>query len=237
VVGALAPAALAVVLDRAAADGSPARVLGRDFHAAVERADANGVVFRYREGDLEIAAALPLLGAHFATAAALAIACARALGRHDAAALARAARDGFAKATLPGRVEILGRAPWLVVDAAHTAESARALAAALAPLPAAPTHLVLSVSAGKDLDAILAALLPLADRVTVTRAEPTRSLDPREIATATRAARPGLPLRVVPNPHLALRAARESARDDERLVATGSVYLAGIARRIWSQRA
>ena len=104
---------------------------------------------------------------------------------------------------------MLARAPWIVVDGAHTAASARALAAALAALPRAATHLVLSISAGKDLAAILDALLPLADQVTVTRAEAARSLDPAEVAAAVRAARPGLALRVVPNPHLALRAARE----------------------------
>jgi folylpolyglutamate synthase/dihydropteroate synthase len=76
-------------------------------------------------------------------------------------------------------------------------------------------------------------LLPLADQVTVTRAEAARSLDPAEVAAAARAARPGLALRVVPNPHLALRAARESAPRDGLLVATGSIYLAGIARRLW----
>ena len=39
-------------------------------------------------------------------------------------------------------------------------------------------------------------------------------------------------LRVVPNPHLALRAAREALREDELLCVSGSFYLAGIARRI-----
>jgi len=36
----------------------------------------------------------------------------------------------------------------------------------------------------------------------------------------------------VPNPHLALRAAREALAPDAVLCATGSVYLAGIARRV-----
>jgi dihydrofolate synthase/folylpolyglutamate synthase len=120
------------------------------------------------------------------------------------------------------------------VDAAHTAASARALAEALSALGRRRTHLVLSVSAGKDLAAILRALVPWADRVTVTRAEPARSLEPGEIAQATRAASPETVVRVVPNPHLALRAAREAAGPDDLVVATGSVYLAGIARRVWS---
>jgi hypothetical protein len=37
---------------------------------------------------------------------------------------------------------------------------------------------------------------------------------------------------VVPNPHLAVRAARESCSDDAVLCVAGSVYLAGIARSV-----
>ncbi len=233
VVGALAPEAEAVVLARAHAVGAPARVLGRDFHVEVDRADVDGISLRLRDGQLEVEATLPLLGVHHATNAALALACVRALGAHDPRRLADAVRSSFASIELPGRIEVVSRAPFIIVDAAHTAASARALAGALALLPRKTTHLVLSISAGKDLVAILDALLPLADQVTVTRADPSRSLDPAEIAVAARTARPALALRVVPNPHLALRAARESVPEDGLLVASGSVYLAGLARRLW----
>jgi len=91
---------------------------------------------------------------------------------------------------------------------------------------------VLSVSAGKDLAAILDACLALASEATLTRAEPRRSLEPLEVAAAARAAAPHLPLRVVPNPHLALRAAAEALGPGDCLCVTGSVYLAGIARGV-----
>ena len=99
-------------------------------------------------------------------------------------------------------------------------------------LPRRRTHLVLSISADKALGAILDALLPLANEVTVTRAEPKRSQDPALIAMAIRRAAPELALRVVPNPHLALRAAAESLAPEDLLCATGSIYLAGIARGV-----
>jgi dihydrofolate synthase/folylpolyglutamate synthase len=190
------------------------------------------MVLRLRDGPLHVAATLPVLGAHQAGNAALALACARRAGVAADADLAAAAARGLATATLPGRIEVLGRSPWLLVDAAHTAASARALAVALASIPRRRSHIVLSISAGKDMASILAAVLPQADTVTVTRAEPARSLAPEEIAAAVRAAAPGLDLRVVPNPHLAVRAARESLAADDLLCATGSVYLAGIARRV-----
>jgi dihydrofolate synthase/folylpolyglutamate synthase len=153
-------------------------------------------------------------------------------GGPDGAALRDAATKALPSVTLPGRIEVLGRAPWRIVDSAHTAASARALAEALAGFPRGRARLVLSVSAGKDLAAILDALLPRFDEVTVTRAERTRSLKPADVAAAVRAAAPGVSVRAVPNPHLALRAAREGLGDGDLVCATGSVYLAGLARRV-----
>jgi len=127
---------------------------------------------------------------------------------------------------------VVGRQPWLVVDGAHTAVSARALAAVLAAFPRRRSHLVLSISSGKDAAAILGALLPQADAVTVTRAEPTRSLATGRLGEAVQAIAPGLPLRVLPNPIEALEAARAEISAGDLLCATGSVYLAGIARRV-----
>jgi dihydrofolate synthase/folylpolyglutamate synthase len=145
------------------------------------------------------------------------------------AALAAFARAGLAGVSLPGRVEVLSRSPWIVVDAAHTAASARALAEVLQRI-GRPVHLVLSVSAGKDTAAILGALLPCAVSLTLTRAEPARSLTPAEVAAAARVRAPELPQRVVRDPRLALRAAREALGSDDVLCVTGSIYLAGIAR-------
>ncbi|MCZ7617894.1 MAG: Mur ligase family protein [Myxococcota bacterium] len=236
VLGALPAAAEAVVRARAEALGAPVTQLGRDFDVRLRTPAAlDGLSLALRDGSFHVDAVLPALGVQQAANAALALACVRRLGAHADAALAEAVARGFANARLPGRVELVGRAPWLVVDAAHTAASATALAAALACVPRAGVHLVLSVSAGKDLPAILAALLPLAGRVTLTRAEPTRSLAPAEIAAAARAVAPESTTRVVPNPHLALRAARASADPADLVIATGSVYLAGIARRVWSE--
>ncbi|MFB3117970.1 MAG: hypothetical protein ACE1ZP_04330, partial [Myxococcota bacterium] len=63
--------------------------------------------------------------------------------------------------------------------------------------------------------------------------EPVRSLSPSEIATAIRAAAPSVSIQVVPNPQLALRAAREELSAEDLLCVSGSIYLAGIARRVF----
>jgi dihydrofolate synthase/folylpolyglutamate synthase len=147
--------------------------------------------------------------------------------------LSEAAARGFAAARLPGRIELISRSPWLLVDSAHTGASAAALASVLKSIPRRRSHLVLSISAGKDADAIVRHLMPEVNAITVTRAEPVRSLSPTEVATAIRAAAPGISVRVVPNPHLALRVAREELGAEDLLCVSGSIYLAGIARRVF----
>jgi dihydrofolate synthase/folylpolyglutamate synthase len=232
VAGDLPAPARAVLTDRAREVGTEVAWLGTDFDVEVRSSRPEGLALRLRDGPVAVDAKVPVLGVHQAANAALALACARRARVACDADLAEAAERGLAVAELPGRIEAVGRSPWLLVDGAHTAVSARALARVLASLPRRRSRLVLSISAGKDMSSILEALLPEADEVTVTRAEPVRSLAPEEVASAVRAAVPGLALRVVPNPHLAVRAAREGLAAGDLLCVSGSVYLAGIARRV-----
>ena len=231
VMGGLPPEARAVVEARAAEVGAPLFRQGADFGVEAVDAGPDGMALRLWDGAFRGEARLAVLGAHQAHNAAMAMACVRRAGMSDpqlAPVLARA----FADVSLPGRVEMLGRRPWLLVDAAHTPESAHALTAAIRGLPHRRVHLVLSISRGKELAELCAILCPIAAAVTITRAEPRRSLAPDEVAAAVRAAAPTARVRVVPNPHLALRAAREALGAEDLLCAAGSVYLAGIARRV-----
>jgi dihydrofolate synthase/folylpolyglutamate synthase len=232
VVGELPRPAREVIAARAAELGVPLAVLGRDFRVEILAEGREGLRLRMIDGPVDVEVWVPVLGVHQAANAALALACCRRAGSVADAALPGAVAKGLAGVELPGRIELLGRDPTLLVDAAHTAASARALARTLAQLPRRRTRLLLSVSSGKDTASILQALLPEASQVTVTRAEPTRSLAPDEVAAAVRAAAPDLPLEIVPDPQLAVRAARAGLAAEDLLCVTGSVYLAGIARRL-----
>jgi len=233
VIGDLGDEAAEVVEARARELGAPLAWLGRDFNLEVLDRDLEGQRIRLTDGSLRVDAGIAALGSHQARNAALALACvARAPGAARGERLIEAAERGFAAVRLPGRVELIGRSPCTLVDSAHTGASAAALAEVLQRIPRRRTHLVLSISAGKDAQAILQHLLPEVNAVTVTRAEPVRSLSPSEVATAIRAAAPRVSVQVVPNPHLAVRAAREKLGDEDLLCVSGSIYLAGIARRV-----
>ena len=93
---------------------------------------------------------------------------------------------GFAALRWPARVEVVGEKPWLVIDGAHNAASAAALADTLRTcFPPARRTLVFGTTRDKDLEAQLRALLPLFDVIIATRyVENPRAVAPEDIAAA-----------------------------------------------------
>jgi dihydrofolate synthase / folylpolyglutamate synthase len=144
----------------------------------------------------------------------------------DAAAIAR----GAAACRWPGRLEAIdlpgGRR--LLLDAAHNAEGAAALAGFLAAL-GRPVDLLFGVLTDKAAGAMLAALAPYARNLVLTTPASPRAADPRDLAALLHD-RPGLPGIVVePDPGRAL--ARLLSWGGEVAVACGSIYLIGDLRR------
>lgn len=235
VLGALAGRAEAVVRDRARELGVELFAEGEHFELAVEPLPRGSGATRLRYADrsgLALVVELPIAGRHLARNAGLALACIRCLREHDERSFERAAQQGLRTLRLPGRVELAGREPRVVIDSAHTAASARALAEALATLAIRDAELVLSVSRGKALPEILAALAPCAASMTLTQADPDRSLAADELAQAVRDVAPELSLRVVEDPREAIRSALGAAPRESAVVIAGSVYLAGLARQV-----
>lgn len=244
VLGELRTEAEAVIRARAALVGAPVRAFGEAFEvspvldpSAPEPFPWAAQTLRFRAApDFEFSATLAMSGRPALVNAGLAIECVRALGQHSDAAIAVAARDALAKRRLPGRIEILKGDPEVIVDSAHTEESARALAAVLTQIAPEGCELLLSVSTDKNLGGVLAALLPSARRVWITRAEPLRSLPPEVLATRVRECAPDLPIEIIEDPEKAVERARDELQSGLRLCATGSTYLAGIARRVLRER-
>jgi dihydrofolate synthase / folylpolyglutamate synthase len=171
---------------------------------------------------------VPLFGEHAARNAAAALTAVESLFERE---LSREpVRAALASASSPGRLEVVSRQPLIVLDGAHNPAGAAALAAAL---PEAFTwerlHLVLAISANKDVDGIVRQLVPLADRVYATRNRSERSAD----AERTHAAVEALGGEVIDAPSVteAIDAARATAEDGDLIVVTGSLYTVADARR------
>ena len=170
-------------------------------------------------------------GPHMIENAALALALANeagALERLDDAAAGAA----LEAAVLPGRAEVLREAPLVIADGAHTPGSIEAL---LGILDAhAPARLVAVVSAtrGKDAALMLSPLVRRAETVIATTAEPSRSLSSTELASILEASHPRAAVAGIDLPADAIRAALRLAGRDGTVCVTGSMYMAGAARRV-----
>jgi dihydrofolate synthase/folylpolyglutamate synthase len=174
---------------------------------------------------------LPLLGAHQAHNAAVALAGLDALAEAGIDSGRDAVVRGFSALRWPARVEVLGRRPWLVIDGAHNVASAEALAETLRTcFPPTPRTLVFGTTRDKDLRGQLRALLPLFDTVVATcYVENPRAVPPEHVAAAV-AELTGRPAIVAHGPAEALDAANSRTGPDALICVTGSLFLAGEAR-------
>jgi dihydrofolate synthase / folylpolyglutamate synthase len=171
---------------------------------------------------------LPLFGEYAAHNAAVAIVAFEAF--LDQALEPDVVREGLARATSPGRLEVAGRRPLLVLDGAHNPAGAEALAMAMREFfDWERLHLVLSISSNKDVEGIARVLAPLADRgYTAANASP-RTSDPDDVALALAAHE--LPTEAFATVAEALESARASAGSGDAILATGSLYTVADARR------
>ncbi len=92
-------------------------------------------------------------------------------------------RAGLGSVTSPGRLEVVRRAPTVVVDAAHNVPGARALAEAVADSFTFTRAVgVVGILVDKDAAGILAALDPVVDEVVITRSSSPRALPVADLA-------------------------------------------------------
>jgi dihydrofolate synthase / folylpolyglutamate synthase len=170
-------------------------------------------------------------------------------GAHQAhnAAIAIAAVEAFADATLPaalvtqvmglvqspGRLEIVGHQPLVVLDGAHNLAGAQALTAALEEsFPSADRTIVVGLLREKDPREMLEALSVTSAARVVCCAPPSgRARDPYELAAAARE----LGVRddnvlVIHDVADAVERAVADAGPDDQIVVTGSLYVVGAAR-------
>ncbi len=242
VAGRLPAEAEAVVVERARLLGVALSRLGREFFA--ERIDSDAwsafsiaptarQAFIYSEADgYELAVGLGVLGSHQIDNAALAIATLKRAKIIAPGKFEDAVRRALSAATLPGRLEWLSDRPGVLVDSAHTPASAEGLRRVLDQVSSGHLRILLSVSSDKDAEAILRPLINCAETIWLTRAEPIRSQDPEILATLCRDIAPETEIRVISDPEQAVRMARDGLEGDDLLCCAGSVYLAGIARRV-----
>ncbi len=233
------PEVLAVLEATAARRGCPLYLAGRDGRVSLEAVSLSGQVVTFRGPGFPLveSLSLPLLGPHQLVNAATALTTLGALKERGrlGALDSRVLREGLARTVWPGRFEVFGDRPPIIIDGAHNPPGAEVLAASLRQLfPGRRLHLVLGLLGDKDVDAYLSLVLPpsLPGVVRLVACQPPnpRALGASNLAARLAARCPGLPVQAVPAVGDAVRLAFRDAGPADAVVVAGSLYQVGEAR-------
>lgn len=225
------PEALAVIEDVCREKGATLYVVGRDVtwqekgvNLSGGEMDLRGLNNHYK--NLKIS----LLGRHQLENAATAVAVIEAAVCHHGLAVNEGhIRRGLARASWPGRLEIMHYAPMVVIDGAHNLDGARSLSRSLKELFSyRHLFLVLGMLADKEREKVVAELVPLAERVIVTRPNNPRAGDWQSLALMVRSL--GIQAETVPEIPVALQLALNIAGPSDLICVTGSLYMVAEAR-------
>jgi len=225
-------AAEAVLRAAAAARDATIAFEGAEFALTDDRLAVGGQLISVRGLAGEYAEQyLPLYGSYQGANAALAIAAVESLigGGHQPIA-GDILAEGLSEVLSPGRLQLVGVAPTVLVDAAHNPHGARALASALTEsFDFDEWGVVLGVLGDKDAAGIVDALAPRAAHVFATAPDSERASDADTIADLAESH--GLATTVHRDVSDAAAAARQwaAASDRRAVVIAGSVVLAGEA--------
>jgi dihydrofolate synthase / folylpolyglutamate synthase len=211
--------------------GANPLVLGTDFHIASNETAVGGraVTLKTPRATYEDLF-LPLHGAHQGVNLAMAVAAAEAfVDRNLDFDLLQAS---LLSVTSPGRLEVVGRKPLIVLDGAHNPHAALALRNTLSSdFLFKNLTVVLSIFEDKDIKGVLDQLIPAADRVILTRGDNPRFASPetlRDLAPVV----PGQdPPELVPTMADAVDRARSISDEEDMILITGSLHGVGDARR------
>ena len=141
-----------------------------------------------------------------------------------------AVREGVAAATSPGRLEVVGHRPLVLLDGAHNTQAFEVLAASIEDeFPAAAWVLVIGVMGDKDLEAMLRQVEGQVGSVVATAVDYERAVSVDEVARVASTVL-DVPVEVAPTVPDALEVARRLAGPDGSILVTGSLYVVGEAR-------
>ncbi|HSV43812.1 MAG TPA: folylpolyglutamate synthase/dihydrofolate synthase family protein, partial [Candidatus Bathyarchaeia archaeon] len=174
-----------------------------------------------------------LLGAAQPVNAAVAVGLVEQLARKGFRVTAKAVEDGIVKTFWPGRMEVVGRNPTVVVDGAHTPRSAYLLLESIElHFSGREIVLMLGMSADKDKEAICDVFARRVKAVVVTRSAHHRA-DPMDDPLIDEIfSRHGMKVERATDVAAALAWAKKNAGPHDVVLAAGSLFLAAEARGI-----
>lgn len=201
---------------------------GQAFSVRSEIPDAKGLIADRGSRDVWI----HLLGRYQVVNATTTIAAIDQLCRQGIKVSMEQVHQGLQRARWPGRLEILGREPLLVVDGAHNVDSVQRLMRALREyLSFDRLILVVGFSADKDINGMMQELISQAQEVIVTQSRHPRAAEPESIVKELGPSETSVS--IVSDAASALWRGLELADKGDLVCVTGSLFVVAEARAAW----
>jgi dihydrofolate synthase / folylpolyglutamate synthase len=189
--------------------------------------DYKGVTWHLK--DLSVA----LHGRHQRVNAAVAL-CALEVAAREFPVAQDAVREGLRTVAWPGRFEVLGSKPTVILDGAHNGEGVRALVQEMRDFRGdRKLKMLFAAMEDKDWRLMLDSLAPIVDEMLLTRVAMSRSADPHRLAAQLTGK---IPSRVIENSRSALAWLLDRVDRDDIIVVAGSLYLIGEIRSLVQER-
>jgi dihydrofolate synthase / folylpolyglutamate synthase len=202
----------------------PFRRINGDYK--IIKNDLSGVNFSYAGKNFKIG----LPGDHQVVNAVLAFETVKNIVGDDLQAM----KKGIAKIFVPCRLEEVSTCPQIILDGAHNVDKMKTTAEFVRQSKYRKLHLIIGLSKNKDVEGILREIIPLADKIYLTRflhRDRKGQYLQKMNLIATRLNR-NKPLFFI-DPHEAMRVARKNAGKNDLILVTGSFFLAGELRGEW----
>jgi len=219
-----APEAAAVIEETCRQKGATLIMVGKDITWHKLAADLDGQSFTVQGKAGSYNLRIPLLGDFQLENGATAVAALEALSASGIPVPSGSMAAGFSTVSWPGRLEILRHEPLLIVDGAHSIDSARKLRLAIEQyFDFARLILIIGTSTGHNMATIVEELVPISDVVIATRSRHPRAADPS--ALVAEFARHGLVAETTESVASAVEKALAMAGGKDLILATGSLFV------------
>jgi dihydrofolate synthase / folylpolyglutamate synthase len=186
--------------------------------------DVEGQNFRVmgRKGQYDLR--IPLLGEHQVENAANAVAALELLTERGARIKPEAIVQGLGKVEWPGRLQVLGREPWVIVDGAHNAYSIQRLGEALERyFKFEKLTLILGFGGDKDVAGMTAEAVKITGDIILVASKHPKAMKPEALLAEFQ--KHGITPRLVDNVKEAVRLALDGAGHNDLVCAAGSIFV------------
>ena len=230
ITGVTQPSVLDLIRKKCHSNGATLYRVGRDFRA---RRMADGSFNYYGLNTKYSNLKLSLPGKHQITNAVTALGALEILGDKGYRIEDRTVYEGLENVYWPGRLEVVGREPLVVLDCAHNRAGIKVLRDALSKgvFSFRRLFLVMGVMMDKEVKAIISKLVPLADKVVLTQPDMDRAASPKALLEEVKKYKKDA--EIVRDVKEAVSYAISQAQREDMVCITGSTFTVGEAKELF----